>query len=160
MHQLLRLTGAASFLLQAEVSAARQVYKRWEAKSHALHYLEAEVARAKAPLTLAILSSADAPESGDWAEVKERIDRLERAISKATEADIPASGAKRVQQEMRAQLHAAQAAAKLEALMSSRPCGSASLKVSVTHSVFPQGSQFPDRCRRRAEILLKALHER
>ena len=126
--------GAA--VLQAEVSMAKHVHRRWETKSHALQRLEAEVASARRPLDLpALLNPGGSEHESLGADFKQRIKSLEHAIVCATEAEIPVGGARKVQQEMRAQLFAAQTAVKLEDLMASRPCSSASLKASLKHPV-------------------------
>ncbi len=65
-----------------------------------------------------------------WAEWALRIQTLERGIEQARQQGISVSRAKRVLKELQAQANAAEAAAKLEALLLRKPCKASLLKVS------------------------------
>ncbi len=65
-----------------------------------------------------------------WAEWALRIRTLERGIEQARQQGISVSRAKRVLKELQAQANAAEAAAKLEALLLRKPCKASLLKVS------------------------------
>jgi len=65
-----------------------------------------------------------------WAEWALRIQTLERGIEQARQQGISVSRAKRVVKELQAQANAAEAAAKLEALLLRKPCKASLLKVS------------------------------
>jgi hypothetical protein len=64
-----------------------------------------------------------------WAEWALRIQTLERGIEQARQQGISVSRAKRVLKELQAQANAAEAAAKLEALLLRKPCKASLLKV-------------------------------
>lgn len=65
-----------------------------------------------------------------WAEWALRIQTLEQGIEQARQQGISVSRAKRVLKELQAQANAAEAAAKLEALLLRKPCKASLLKVS------------------------------
>ena len=64
-----------------------------------------------------------------WAEWALRIQTLARGIEQARDQGISVSKAKRVLKELQAQATAAEAAAKLEALLLRKPCKAGVLKV-------------------------------
>ena len=65
-----------------------------------------------------------------WAEWALRIQTLEQGVEQARQQGISLSRAKRVLKELQAQANAAQAAAKLQAVLQRTPCKAAALKVS------------------------------
>lgn len=69
-------------------------------------------------------------QGGTAEEFAERIGRLEDAIEQAREAGISVSRVKKLLKDMQAQAAAGAAAAHLQAVLASRPCGSGYLKVS------------------------------
>ena len=114
-------------VLQADVEAAEAVLERWITRADAASQLDSEVDIARRPLvTPAPSSPADAP---FWEEFQQRLDSLGRAIEAAQKAEIPTSTAKRAQREMRAQVAAADEAARLQEMLGRKPCGSGTLKV-------------------------------
>ena len=114
-------------VLQADVEAAEDVLERWITRADAASQLDNEVEIARRPLATPTPSSpGDAP---FWEEFQQRLDSLGRAIEAAQRAEIPSSTAKRAQREMRAQVAAVEEAARLQDMLSKKPCGSGALKV-------------------------------
>lgn len=135
--------------LQAELADARQLLKHWEARSRALSRLDEEVAVAKQPLEPPPAGS-DASRRAFWTAFQGRLDRLGSAIAAAQTVDLSVSRPKRVQHEMQAQLAAEDAAQKLEALLASKPCGSAALRVSLRE----ESMRFASPCQQTGEGVL------
>jgi hypothetical protein len=78
------------------------------------------------------LARPETPEAAGiyWKAFRGKVEALAEAISLAQRSFVPVSTAKKVMGEMRGQVAAAEAAENLEALLGTKPCGSAVLKVT------------------------------
>ncbi|DBB08447.1 TPA: hypothetical protein ACH3X3_15276 [Trebouxia sp. C0006] len=124
--------------LQADVQAGQQLLERWAMRNEAIAQLEAVMDEVSGPVI-----SQSSPSRGQqgptvadhealWAEWALRIRTLERGIEQARQQGISVSRAKRILKELQAQANAAEAAAKLEALLLRKPCKASLLKAEVS----------------------------
>jgi hypothetical protein len=118
-------------LAQAQWSAGLPV----QCVSMAMHTCPSHlIVQYSMPIPFLIAGPTVADHEAFWAEWALRIQTLERGIEQARQQGISVSRAKRVLKELQAQANAAEAAAKLEALLLRKPCKASLLKVSPLKS--------------------------
>ncbi|KAL0041632.1 hypothetical protein WJX79_010152 [Trebouxia sp. C0005] len=124
--------------LKADVQAGQQLMDRWAMRNEAIAQLEAVMDEVSGPVASHSSPSRDqqgptvADHEAFWAEWALRIQTLEQGIEQARQQGISVSRAKRVLKELQAQANAAEAAAKLEALLLRKPCKASLLKAEVS----------------------------
>jgi len=113
---------------QEEAAAATQLLQKRKLRAEATRKLEVDLENAREPL-----ARPETPEAVEeyWAAFRGKVEALAEAIGLAQQSFVPVSSAKKVIGEMRGQVAAAEAAENLEALLGTKACGLAVLKVRI-----------------------------